>query len=362
MRILHTESSCGWGGQELRVVADICASIRRGHSVTLCCDVHSQFVERTDLPDSVIMRTSIARKSLRGLLALHHVMERVDPDIVVTHSSTDSWLAAIIIRLMYPEVAMIRVRHVDSPIPRNWFTRWLYRQSRMIVTTSEAIRQSVHQATHVALETVIAIPTGVDIEKFRPASRHQRQMARRSLGVNSDRIVVVMIATLRSWKGHRFVIQALMNCPDMDLMIAGDGPQATALSELVDHLALHDRVTFLGFQRNVTGILHAADIFIQPSTGNEGVSQSLLQAMATGLACIVSAIGRLDEVVNDGDNGVLVSPGSVEAIEGALCQLAESPALRQQLAQRARICAVEQFSLTQMERAMDAIQTRVSPA
>ena len=356
MRIMHTESSCGWGGQEIRVVADASASGHRGHEVIVCCDKNSSMRSRAKLRSDQLVARSIARKSVRGLYEMYCLIREFKPDLVLTHSSTDTWLVCVLRFVFGHQYSVIRVRHVNSPIPQNAATRWLYRQAQMIVTTSEAIRRSVHDQLGISMSNLIAIPTGVDAEHFRPPVPSERQMMRDRCGIRNGQLVYVMIATLRSWKGHHSAIRAFAQLDDGTLFIVGDGPQEASLKRLVSQLGITNRVQFFGYQQNVRPYLWAADVFLQPSTANEGVSQSLLQGMSTGLPCVVTNISGLNEVVEDEASGIFVEVDNIDQLHHALNQLASDDQLRFRLGKAGRQTVQERFSLVSMENQMEQLQ------
>src|SRR5213075_406871 len=113
-------------------------------------------------------------------------------------------------------------------------------------------------------------------------------------------------ATLRSWKGHRYLLEAL---PDgAMLVIVGDGPQREALAERVAALNIQSKVIFAGNQRDVVPWMQALDVFALPSYANEGVPQALVQAMLVGLPCVTTHVGSIDELAIEGETALVVLP------------------------------------------------------
>jgi len=330
MRILHTESSLGWGGQEIRVLTEARGVARRGHEVTLAAPPEARIfaaapefgVKRVELP--------ISRKAARGVTAMRRHLGEGAYDIVNTHSSTDSWLAAVAAKLLARAPAIVRTRHISAPVPRNAATRWLYRQAAHTVTTGEKLRRQVAEETGIDAASVTSIPTGIDLARFRPGDR---DTARASLGLPQDRFIVGIVATLRSWKGHAHLLEAIAAMPHDDVLLAivGDGPQRAALEAKAKALGIDARVRFAGNQRDVAPWLQGFDLFCLPSYANEGVPQALAQAMACGLAVISTPVGSIEELVDDGRTGVLVPPSDPAALRGAIEALMHDPARRASL-------------------------------
>jgi len=135
MRIVHTESSLGWGGQELRILSESRGLARRGHEVTLLCPLEARIHAEAPSFGLRTVALPIAIKRIDGLLALRRWLRTNACDVVCTHSSTDSWLGALAaLGLRRP---IVRMRHISAPAPRNALTRWLYGRPARIVTTGD---------------------------------------------------------------------------------------------------------------------------------------------------------------------------------------------------------------------------------
>jgi glycosyltransferase involved in cell wall biosynthesis len=228
-------------------------------------------------------------------------------------------------------------------LPRNPATRWLYaRASARIVTTGERLRTQVMREAGVPAHHVRSIPTGIDLERFSPGDR---ATARARIGIELDSPLIGIVATLRSWKGHRYLMQALhaMGRADVRLLVVGDGPQREALAALAATLGIAPRVTFAGNQEDVAPWMQALDIFCLPSYANEGVPQALMQAMACGLPVVSTPVGSIDEIVDDGRTGMLVPPEDAGRLRLALQSLLDDPARRESLGREAALEARARF-------------------
>jgi glycosyltransferase involved in cell wall biosynthesis len=358
MRILHTESSLGWGGQEIRVLTEARGVARAGHDVLLAAPREARIFSEAARFGVEALALPIARKNVRGFVAMRGLLARRPFDVVNTHSSTDSWLTALAIASgAGGHAALVRTRHISAPLPRNAATRWLYtRASRRIVTTGERLRAQVVEETGVSAARVVSIPTGIDLARFAPG---ERAAARRDLGLPLDATLVGIVATLRSWKGHRFLLDAMaaLARPGLHLAIVGDGPQREALGAQVDRLGIGERVIFAGNRDDVATWMRAFDVFCLPSYANEGVPQSLMQAMACGLAPVTTAVGSIPEIVTDGINGLVVPVQDAEALAAAIATLVDDAPRRAALGARALADARERFGDARMvERMIDVFR------
>lgn len=342
--ILHTESSCGWGGQELRVIDESEGFLRLGHSVTLAAPPESRIFVEAGKRAVPVVALPIARRSLPAWRSMRGLLASRRFDIVNTHSSTDSWLAALALKTLQTGARMVRTRHVSAPIPANWPSRWLYRSaSAHVVTTGEALRLQVMRETGLDGHRVTSVPTGLDLGRFCPGDR---LAARRRLGIGDDRLVVGVVATLRSWKGHRYLVEAFAAKArdDWQLLIVGGGPGEANLRRQAAELGMEHKVLMPGNQADVVPWLRAMDVFALPSYANEGVPQAIMQAQACGIPVISTAVGAIPEIVADGRTGLLVAPRDAQALAGAIVRLCDDRLLCDRLASAALTQAQERYS------------------
>src|SRR6266700_2341385 len=172
MRILHTEASLGWGGQEIRILDEAEGILGRGHSVALAAPREAPIFEAALKRGLDALSLPIARKSPRGFFALRRWLQAHPVDVINTHSSTDSWLAALACATLAGAPAIVRTRHISASVPTNLPTCWLYRTAtRHVVTTSESLRLQLIRDNGLAPERTTSIPTGIDAARFIPGSR-----------------------------------------------------------------------------------------------------------------------------------------------------------------------------------------------
>ncbi len=355
MKLIHTESSCGWGGQELRVLAESAGMAARGHEVLIAAPAAAPIYTEALARGLAAIAVPIEKKRFLGWAAIRSVLDWKTPDLVITHSSTDSWLAALANVGLPSAAPLIRMRHVSAPISANFATRWLYgRAAAHVVTTGEALRQQVMREAGLPAEHVSSVPTGIDLETFQPGDSAQ---ARARLELPQDRFIIGIVATLRSWKGHSFLVDAMAALKDAKalLVIVGDGPGRDNLKAQVRKLGLQDQVRMTGNRKDVADWMQAFDVFVLPSYANEGVPQALMQAMACALPVISTPVGAIGEIVEDGKTGLMVTPRDAQALATALARLRDDPDLRRNLGQAALLQARERFSMDRMLDAMEAV-------
>lgn len=355
MKIVHTEASCGWGGQEIRIIEEARGMIERGHEVTLLCPREARIFEEAPKHGIPVVALPIGRKKLAGMFALRHWLKDCPADVLNTHSSTDTWLAALACTLLGArKPPIVRTRHISTAVPNNITTRWLYSAAtRHIVTTGESLRRQLIRDNGILPENISSVPTGIDTHRFTPGDR---TAARAKLGLaTSGAPLLMIVATLRSWKGHVYLLEALADLPDCRLGIVGDGPFLSKIEQKRDELKLGHRVIFYGQQQDVTPWLHAADLFVLPSYANEGVPQAVLQAMMCGLPVVSTTVGAISEAVEDGITGLLVEPKNTTALIAAIGSLLADPKKAAAMGLAGRKRAEAHFSRETMLDQMESI-------
>ena len=354
MKILHTEASCGWGGQEIRILEESRGLIQRGHQVSVACPAHARMTTEAARFGVPVTTLPIEFKTVAGFLALRRHLAEAHPDGVNTHSSADSWLVALACATLSTAPAIVRTRHISAPVSGNFANRWLYRQARGVATTGESLRRHLLDTLGLDPERVTSVPTGIDPQRFAPTDK---AAAKAALGLDPRQRHIGIVATLRSWKGHLFLLDAFaqLNRPGLQLLIVGEGPMREPITEKIAALGLGGRVTLTGQRTDPERWLQALDIFCLPSYANEGVPQAILQAMLCALPIVTTPVGAILEAVSDNSSALVVAPRDAGALASAVGRLLDDPGLAAALGATARRRASADFSKDTMLDRMEAI-------
>ncbi len=194
---------------------------------------------------------------------------------------------------------------------------------------------------------------GIDLEKYKKKSQ-DREKKRIELGIPKGSVVLLSVGELNENKNHEIVIRSIADI-DVYYLIAGQGQLKEHLQEVINENKLQDRVKLLGFRTDTAELYSASDIFVFPSY-REGLSLSLMEAMASGLPCVVSEIrGNTDLIEHAG--GEFFSPNSVET-----CKLALERMLRADFVRRGEfnVGKIEEFSLKNVLKIQNQIYTQVA--
>jgi glycosyltransferase involved in cell wall biosynthesis len=358
LSIVHSENSCGWGGQEIRILTEARGFLDRGHRVTLLTPAVAPIHDAARAMGIPTVALPIEKKRLPALSALRAWIgaHRASIDVLNTHSSTDSWLAALACATMAGAPPIVRTRHVSTTVRNRPTTRWLYlRATAHIVTTGEALRRQLARDNGIPLGHMTSVPTGIDLARFVPGDA---AAARARLGL-PDRPALGIVATLRDWKGHEYLFEAIARdraaWSGWQVLVIGDGPYRDRLDARLAKLGLVDNVRFVGQQQDVVPWLQALDVFTLPSFGEEGVPQAIMQAMACGLPVVSTTVGAITEAVEAGTTGLIVLPRSAEALAAGLATLRDDAALRARFGAAGRARAERDFGLDRMLDAMEAV-------
>lgn len=355
MKIVHTEASNGWGGQEIRILEEARGMIARGHDVSVLCTPGARILAEAPRFGVPATALPIGRKRLPGLFAMRRWLSENRPDVVNTHSSTDSWLTGLACATLAHPPAVVRTRHISAPVAINAGSKWLYGKSAQhVVTTGESLKQTLIRDLELKPNNVTSVPTGIDTERFAPGDK---LAVRQALGLDTARHYLGIIATLRSWKGHLYLLEAFaqLDLADWTLLIVGEGPMVENIEAKIDELNLCGRVVLAGQKTDPERWMRALDVFCLPSYANEGVPQALMQAMLSGLPIVTTPVGAILEAVTDGETALVVAPQDANALAAAIEHLIRDKALATRLGSAARERAVAQFSKECMLDRMEAI-------
>ena len=340
--VLHTESSPGLGGQEVRTLTEARWIAERGWRVLLAGQPGAAFTERArQLGIDVVEVPMRGAWDLSAVARLARLVRNEGVGLVHTHSSVDGWVGGLAARIA--RVPVVRTRHVSIRIRRrlNPVYRWL---ADRVITSGEAIR-SIVVASGVPAARVVAVPAGVDLAEMDHAGKAPDAL-RRSLGL--ARPVIGSVAMFRGSKGHAHLLDAFAmvreRWPTARLLLVGDGIRRRWVEGLARERGLGNAVVFTGFRSDVPDLLRIMDCFVLASTRTEGVPQSLLQAFAARVPAVASSVGGIPEVVTDKETGILVAPEDAAALARGIEAVLDDPAGAAERAAAARRLVEKRFS------------------
>jgi sugar transferase (PEP-CTERM/EpsH1 system associated) len=358
LRVLHVIDRMGMGGTEVGILKVIqgLGSERFEHRICTIrgCDEAFSRAQGFDGPIYVAGRLNSGFQFLLGRLA--KIMREFRPDIV--HSRNWGAIEAMPAAQLSGVPVAIHSEHgyeVDMldglPLRRRVLRRVAYAAAEAIFTVTEELRAYHARQAWLPKERIRVLPNGVDTSRFirRPG---ESQETRQRLGLGDESLVIGAVGRLVSIKDHSTLLKAAEILIDRGIPVAvllvGSGPELANLQKFVAASPrLSGRVFFTGAASDVAPLLNAMDIFVLPSL-SEGMSNTLLEAMASGVPVVATRVGGNPELVDEERSGRLFEPGDVVGLSAMLERMARDSDLRQELGYAARRRAVEHFSLEGM--------------
>src|SRR5574341_1316355 len=317
LTILHSEASLGWGGQEIRILAELTGLACRGHRTGLLAAPAAEVLTRARAAGVPAWEVPFHHPlDLRSAVRAARVGQEQGAGVLVTHSSKDAWVGGA--AGLLAGVPVVRMRHLAVPVRRNAVSRLVYtRLCRRVVTTGEGGRDLLIREAGVRPERIVAVPTGVDLARFDPR-RVDGGPVRRALGIPREVPVVGMVAVLRSKKGHRYFVEAAREVvgafPGARFLIVGEGPMRAAVEGWIGEAGLSGAVFLLGHREDIPEVMAAMDVMVLPSRRDEGVPQVLGQALAMERPVVTTGVAGVTELVEDGVTGLGVPAGDAQAL------------------------------------------------
>jgi glycosyltransferase involved in cell wall biosynthesis len=286
-------------------------------------------------------------------------LARLRPDVVHVH---DLLSPSTIALLSHPLVRAPIVAKVLSTGPGGDLTRLLtkplgLRRMRTMarafsafVCLSDEVRAEL-RAHGVGDERLRRIPNGVDSDLFRPPEAGEREAERARLGIDAAAPTAIYTGRFAPVKRLDLLVDAAARLPELHLVLVGEGSEERRLRESIAARGLGDRVHLLPLVDDPASLYRAADVYVCASS-TEGMSNSVLEAMATGLPVVAASASGMAELVTP-RTGVLVEDVDDGAgLAAALRRTFEDAALRRELGAAARGLVVERYSLESVARAL----------
>jgi glycosyltransferase involved in cell wall biosynthesis len=299
------------------------------------------------LPDrrsSVVALPAFAREMLQLRRALVKRVERYRVDVIQTHLLRSLDFLALSLKAGRDVRVYWTFHNANFDLRRDHLRRhgWLLEPKRRVhhllyrlgarwadglIAVAPEVKSSILATMPLPAEKIVVINNGVDVGRYRLTV--DRAAVRRGLGLSEDERAIVVVATLKEQKGHRYLIEAAAGLtgqfPTARFLFVGDGELRQELERQIAAHGLAQRVHLLGTRQDVPELLAAADLFVLPSLW-EGLSMALVEAMASGLPIVATEVSGTRQVLTDGETGLLVPPGDYEALARAIAAMLSDPA------------------------------------
>lgn len=353
LRVMHVINSMSLGGTE-KALLKLTTRLTDGFEHRICCirGFDRSLVEPSLRPDQLIALDLRGSRFSFFVPALARAIRSWTPDIV--HSRNWGAIEAVLAARLVRVPAVIHSEHgyeieslSSTPIRQRWMRRLSWSVADAVFAVSRELRDFHAAQAGIRAERIRVLCNGVDTRNFAPDPAN-RALIRSKLGISSTEFVIGAVGRVVPIKDYETLIRSAAVLAgkrvNFKLIIVGDGPDLPRLSELARSL-LGSEPCFiaLGRRDDVPAVLSAMDVFVQTSL-REGMSNTLLEAMASGLPPVVTRVGGNPEIVEEDRCGWLFKPGDVEHLSRLLLMLAGNSALCKKIGQAARRRVQEAFS------------------
>jgi sugar transferase (PEP-CTERM/EpsH1 system associated) len=358
--IVHVVYAFSVGGLENGLVnlLNRMPSQRWRHAVVSLTRISGRFAERVQRSDVEFIELEKRPGHLvRDYPRLYRLFRRLRPAVVHTRNlaaleaAVPAWAAGVPVRI-HGEHGWNR-EDPGGMRRRYQYVRRLYRPfvSRY-VALSRHLEEYLEHRGGVAPHRVSQSYNGVDTERFRPAEA-RRPIVGCPFGDPAD-FLIGWIGRMDPVKDLPTLLQAFSHARQragaharLRLALVGDGPARGSVEQLVEALGLRGHVWLAGERADIAELMRGLDCFALPSLG-EGISNTLLEAMATRLPIVATRVGGNGELVESGMTGLLVPPADSDALADALVRYSSDRAMARRHAKAARRVAQSRFSLARM--------------
>ncbi len=280
---------------------------------------------------------------LQDVGALSTFLRRMRIDVLHTHLSHDHWLALSAMTVVHQRRRRvpIQVRTVHTlRRPQGLSTRWQLQQGAThLIAVNQASYHDLVATLRISPSRVSTIAGAVDHQRFHPALSGAR--IRREFGLEPSVPLVGIVARLAASRGHLALLEAFAqvhtSIPAARLLIVGKGEFRPQLEHKIGELGLTGAVIFTGYrEEDLPEVFAALNVFVLMAPGSEGSCRAALEAMAVGKPVVAARVGALQDIVLDGETGLLVEPHAHTALAHTMSRLLRAPEQARQMGLRGR--------------------------
>jgi L-malate glycosyltransferase len=345
--VLHVDTERGWRGGERQALWLAQELARRGHRSMVAARPGEPLADRAARSGLEVVPCAPAFEAdLRAALALRGLIRRERVDIVHAHTAHAAGLAAL--ATLRTRVPFVIARRVDFPLRDNMGTRVKYRRTAAVIAVSHAVERVLARSEFLR-RPVLVVPDATDVHRtIAPATT--ATLAAAGVPESGRAPLVVQVSQLVGHKDPLVFVRAIAaareRAPNVQALLAGDGPLQPDVERLRDELDLRGTLHVLGYRSDADSLLAAASVATL-SSREEGMGSVLLDALMLGKPIAATDAGGIPEVVENGVSGLLVPARNARALGDAIARILMDEALAARLAAAARARAAH-FSVERM--------------
>ena len=353
--VVHVLDSLAPGGLENGVVN--VARRLHGHGFDMraaCLRFKGEFADRMPDPSRVEVMGKLDGFTPRAAWNLRRHLIQTGADVAHTHNLGTLVYAVLathgglLCPIVHGEHGQVQKQELN--FKRLWQRRLLFRCCQQVQVVSGSVRENLADLGLARRESIRVITNGVDCERFCPPAF--KPAARAALGLAENDCVIGIVGRLVALKRHRMLFEAFAaianELPHVQVLVVGDGgdDREDIIAAMREH-PFSQRIRWVGHQSDLRPYYQAMDLLAAPSE-IEGLSNAVLEAMASGVPVLAHSACGNSEVIQDGANGFLRELNSVPVLASELASAVQQPALLETCGRAARVSAQEGFSMESM--------------
>jgi glycosyltransferase involved in cell wall biosynthesis len=276
---------------------------------------------------------------------LAQIVDRQSVDVVHTHIFKDAFIGLFASKFSRRKPRVVLTRHLVKKAKTGWLYRWLYKRIDKIVFVSHLAQgEFLSSSPSIAASKMEVVHNSVP-----PVGDDEVAInLREKYGIDKHTTLLAFVGRIVPEKGIEVLIEALRSLSHLDfcLLVAGKGQVAyeEGLKQRVGAYGLAEKVIFVGFVNQVGAFIRETDIGVLPSICRESFGLTVIEFMQAGKPVVATNNGAQVELIEDGRNGILVSPEDVVALKDVIIRLVENPGDRFDLGGNARNTFIEKFA------------------
>ncbi len=284
-------------------------------------------------------------KVAKAIPPLTRLVKKEDFDVIHAQTRVAQVAGGIVSKIT--RVPMVSTGHgffKHERLFRKLFPFW----GDKVIAISKSVREHLINDFHIEKEKITVVYNGIELDRFLKKNGEIDQNMRKKMSLSQDLTIIGAIGRLSSVKGFIYLVKAFKKVTRQNetarLLIVGEGVEKAKLEKEVKEANLEDKVIFESKKMATEDYLSVMDIFCLPSI-KEGLGLALIEAMASGRACIASNVGGIPEIIDAEVDGILVPPENPAVLADAIIRLSNNAELKQTFSTRAPKKAKNKFSI-----------------
>ncbi|CUS82498.1 Glycosyltransferase involved in cell wall bisynthesis [Candidatus Kryptonium thompsonii] len=366
LELLYVISRLSWGGLEMNILRLANEMIKRGHSVTIACNLKGrlfqELVKIFNGEKRKIETVGLSSNFAENLATLLKILKQKQFSIIHIFNSSDLKLVSLAVILQAGNQALILDPQIGVGVSKkDLLHKIFYKKVDTVIAISKDVANGFLQNLPIDENKLKLIYPGVDVGKFR-FSEQSRKKIRDEFNLE-DEVVIGVISRFSPGKGHEELFKAFKILKDefnnVKLLVVGEPTVGEVsyfkgLQKLAEELGINDKTIWTGFRKDVQDVLCAIDIFVAPSHA-EAFGLSLVEAMATELPVVATRSAGFLDIISDGIDGLFFEKGNYEDLAEKIKLLIKNKELAKQLGKRARETVCEKFSFERYLNEIEAL-------